>query len=429
MAAVVAVTFCTVLAPASTLAEWSTSSIAARHVAADVAVDAHGDGVVAWTSLTPSAVRAVHLVARLGSGRMIGRTVWSWRNVEAIPASVVVGHGEVTVAWLTYTPRKDAMLWAAYGPLVGRWAPARVIGHWHDAERLAIRYPRLAVAPDGEVLLAWDESSRSIDGPAVAWRAPGHAFGPSRPLISSKKTPLTFRHELGPIPAFDARGRAYVSGICDGIVFSAPPHRHQFERPVTVAPPPAASFTLSLAGAGNGLAAWIRGSCARPGGARGTTGPVLASVRRNGGFGKPLTLTSADARAVGSHAVAAPAGGGTVTWTSFAASSANPIFSVEVDAAGALGPLQSGHELPGDLVPVAVDGGGDEILAAGYSQEERFALGDVVVRPVSGGSDETAPSPYGGALATATPIGRAAALAWTTKLRGGGALELSVWRP
>lgn len=360
---------------------------------------------------------------------MIGRTVWSSRSAKAIPASVVVGRGEATVAWLTYTPRKDATLWAAYGPLVGRWTPARVIGHWHNAERLAIRYPRLALAPDGEVLLAWDESSRPIDGPAVAWRAPGRAFGPSRPLISTEQAPLTVPRELGPIPAFDARGRAYVWGTCDGVVFSAPPHRHQFDRPVTVAPPPVASFTLSLARAGNGLAAWIHGSCTQPGGARDTTGPVLASVLRHGAFGKPLALTSADTRGVGSNAVAALTGGGEVTWTS-PASSTNPMFSVQVDGAGALGPLQSGQELPGGLVSVAVDGGGDEILAAGYSQEERFALGHVVVRPVSGGPDQPAVSPYGGALATATPIGRAAALAWTTKLRGGGsALELSVWRP
>jgi len=429
---IVAVAVASVAGPATALAGWSTSSIPVRHVAADTAVDARGDAAVAWASFvapsTPSALRTVDLVVRLANGRTIRRTVWSSRRAEAIPASVVLGDGEVTVAWLAYTPRKDAAVWAAYGPLVGRWAPARVIGHWRDAELPAIRYPRLAVAPDGEVLLAWDESSSPIDGPAVAWRAPGHGFGVSRPLIGSVKVPLSIPHELGPIPAFDAHGAAYISGPCDGIVFTAPSHRHHFEGPVVVAPPPAAGFTLSLSGAGIGLAAWVHGVCTTTPSGTNMTGPLLASVLRTGAFGKPQALTSTQIQAGRSKAVAFPAGGGTVSWDAYVASSeslAFTTFSVQVDADGALGPLQSGQQIPGGLVPIAIDGGGDEVLAPDAS-----AQGRVVVRPVSGGPNQPAPSPYGGVLATAAPTGRAVALAWSTKLPGGGsALELSVWRP
>lgn len=432
MIVIATVVVASVAGPASALAGWSTSSIPVRHVAADTAVDARGDAAVAWASFvapsTPSALRTVDVAVRLADGRMIRRTVWSSRRDEAIPASVVLGHGEVTVVWLAYTPRRDAAVWVAYGPLVGRWAPARAIGRWHDADLPTTRYPRLAVAPDGEVLLAWDESGSPIDGPAVAWRSPGRGFGVPRPLIGSVKVPLSIPHELGPIPQFDAHGTAYISGPCDGIVFTAQSHRHRFEGPIVVAPPPAAGFTLSLAGAGIGVAAWVRGICTTiPSGAN-MTGPLLAGVLHAGTFGKPQALTSTPVQADRIKAVAVPAGGGTVSWDAYVVSSGSQTFttfSVQLDAGGAPGPLQSGQQILGGLVPVATDGGGDEVL-----EPDASAQGRAVVRPVSGGPSQLAPSPYGGVLATAAPIGRAVALAWSTKLPGGGsALELSVWRP
>jgi hypothetical protein len=82
-----------------------------------------------------------------------------------------IGHGEVTVAWTVASPKSlpngfaDGTVRAAYGPLVGRWAPAHTIGHWTLASHAPRAWtPHLAVAPDGEVLLGWDDYRPPING-------------------------------------------------------------------------------------------------------------------------------------------------------------------------------------------------------------------------------------------------------------------------
>jgi hypothetical protein len=411
-----------------------------------VAVDGSGDAAVAWAT-TPSPPSTstfgttVHVAVRLAHGRVIARTVWSSREADAIRVSVAIGHGEVTVAWVSdarHERLEGATLRAAYGPPVGRWAPARVIGRWHDFAPPANRYPRLAVAPNGAVLLAWDDNSPTINGPAVTWHMPGHRFGAPQLLIHAE-TPLEVPHELGPIPAFDARGSAYVWGSCDGIVLAAPPHSHRFGRPVVVAPAPVLGFTLSLAGAGHGLAGWEHGICTTDQATGDTPGPVFASVLRAGAFGKPLAL-GANAQIGGGNAVALPSGAGTVSGSLVQGEVFGGVFrltqtafSVPIGADGIPGPIEQD---PGALFPVAATGGGDQVLAGATSGGQgvqgplvQGVMGDLTIRPAGGGADQPAPSPYG-LLATATPLGRAVALAWNTSPTGSGpVLALSVWQP
>jgi hypothetical protein len=331
---------------------------------------------------------------------------------------------------------------AAYGPLVGRWAPARVIGNWHDDAPPANRYPKLAVAPDGAVLLAFDDNDPALDGPAVAWRAPGHPFGAPQALLRSANTRLEVPHQLGPIPAFDARGSAYVWGNCDGVVLSTSPPSHRFGSPVAVAPAPVLGFTVSLAGPGQGLAGWVHGVCTTDEAAGDTPGPVLARILRGGTFGPLLALSSADTSAGGVDVVALPDGSGSVGWGltqgQIGAGGLFRLFQTTYTAPiadGVVGPVQ---QVLGGLTPVAATGGGDQVLAGSHpagTQEVQGALvqgaltGGVVMRPAGGGADQPAPSPYG-MLATATPLGRAAALEWNTSPTGGGPiLALAVWRP
>lgn len=416
-----------------------------------MAVDARGDVALAWATRSPaSAMRlygtSVHVAVLLAGGRVVSRTVWSSATARTLRLAVALGHREATLAWVADARGErleGATVRAAYGPLLGRWKAARVMGHWTDFGPPANRYPRLAVSPAGEVLLVWDDNRPAIDAPVAAWRAPGHGFGWPTPLLGSAKVRLEVPHELGPIAAFDAAGNAYVWGSCDGIVVSAPASSHRFRRPVTVAPAPVLSFGVSVSAAGRGLAGWVHGACTTDAAAGDTPGPVFASVLSGGRFGAPLALSGAGTEAPVSSAVTAPAGGGTVSWPALVRepgpggvySTSQLDHSVQIGPNGALGTATA---LIGGLVPVAVDRAGDQVLAAPRRSDEDTVQGPLVdwkipvgaaVLPAGGGPAQPAPSPNG-LLATATPLGRAIALAWSPSPTGAGpTMDLSVWRP
>lgn len=417
---------------------WSTAPGASGTV---VAVDARGDSAVAWTTCGgPHCERTAHstgayVTLRLVGGRLVTRRL----SANGFPLAVVIGRGEVTVVWSS-PPGKGmsgAILRASYGSLLGRWR-AQTMGRWDipPGYSSSVAKAHLAVARGGEVLLAWDDYAPPIDGSAVAWRVPGHGFTAPRRLSRSSLAP----NGLGPVAAFDAGGSAYISGPCSGFVFLAPPHRHRFEPPIDVAPGrvqpswmrhSSLDFNLSLAGAGEGLASWVRGECSS--GAEGSTpGPVFASVLRAGRFGEPLLLASGGA--YNSTAVAVGEGGGTVSWTEPPGGFTLPLgglFSVAIGADGSPGPVA---RITNRLVPFARGGGGDQVLGAsagflpGAGDESVQTQGEVlVVRPVGGGADAPSPSRYGW-LATSTPVGRAIALVWDSA-GNGKTLALSVWRP
>ena len=179
-----------------------------------IAVDGSGDTALAWETLPPppnAFGTSIHVVVRLADGRASSRTLW--KSNDAFPAgvSVVLGHGEITVAWVAETRRErmadaGATVRAAYGTLTGRWSAPRAVGHWHDQQPPAARYPRLAVAPSGEVLLVFDDNSAGIDGPVAAWRAPGHPFRAPRRLLGRRGIHLWVPGELGPIRSLRRSG-------------------------------------------------------------------------------------------------------------------------------------------------------------------------------------------------------------------------------
>ena len=69
------------------------------------AVDSRGDAAVAWAatahdsrSAGPPGRASVRLAVAVG-GRVTTRTVWSSTHAVARDVSVVIGHGEATIAW------------------------------------------------------------------------------------------------------------------------------------------------------------------------------------------------------------------------------------------------------------------------------------------------------------------------------------------
>ena len=113
---------------------------------------------------------------------------------------------------------------AAYGRLIGRWRGTRTIGRAsYEPSYPPIPWDQhLAVAPNGEVLLAfnaWNFWTRAGPrGVGVVWRAPRHPFGAAQALRNAPG---------GAIPEFDARGNAYMYGYCSGLVLIAPGHTHR----------------------------------------------------------------------------------------------------------------------------------------------------------------------------------------------------------
>jgi hypothetical protein len=189
---------------------------------------------------------------------------------------------------------------------------------------------------------------------------------------------------------------------------------------------PVLAFTLSLAGPGQGLAAWVAGECSFDAAAGNTPGPVFASVLSAGTFGKPLELTPASAEAFYGNAVAVP-GGGTLTWATNSPHGSGT-FSLQIGADGLPGATQ---QITGGPIALTADGGGDEVFAwppnIGLPSLPNPA--PVFVRPAGGGADQPAPARYA-QVAVAAPVGRAAALAWNTSPTGSGPImALSVWRP
>jgi len=407
----------------SAFAGWSVprSFGVSRYASSAVAVDARGDAAVVWAThgnpgFGPTFRTSVHVTVRTASGRLSTRTVWSSGDAETEDLSVVLGAGEVTVAWDTRsraeaTKGTTSVIRAAYGPLIGRWRPARAIGRvpfeFVTEVVYAEQQQRLAIAADGEVLLAFHAS----EGAWLAWRTPGHAFGVPQLMRGAPKEA---------IPQFDAHGTAYLSGSCSGLVKIAPAHSYRFDHTVVLTNNEVYGFTLALEGSGRGLAAWMSGECDGH-----MPGPVSASVLRGGKFGKPLALTPAATQADGANAVAAP-GGGTVTWR--AAQVGGPpvlwAFSVQIGANGVPSVTQP---IPLTApIPLGADGGGDVVF--GSITPGSGSNSTPFVRPTRGGADQRAPS--AGLFAVAAPVGRAVAVVWNASPTGAGPImQLSVWRP
>jgi hypothetical protein len=375
-------------------------------------------------------VSSVHVAVRTADGRLVTRTLWSSRINPSMHLSVVLARGQVTVAWGYYNLASTSEIArTAYGPLIGRWSPSRTIGHFYDVAFTAGKapwYPRLAAAPNGEVLAAWNACKSLTScgfnqrGMVLKWRAPGRGFGVSQVVRAAP---------LGAVAQFDSRGTAYLHSNCSGRVLIAPAHSQRFSRTVMLTPGPALAMTLSLDGAGQGLAAWVAGACSNdPEAVGNTTGPVFVSLLRGGTFAKPQALTPRSTQAISDSAVAAPSGG-TVSWYVNAANGVPEPFSSQIGANGLPGATQQGANA---VIAFTADGRGDAVLEGGRAANTYgpgapapgpFA-NTLFVRPVGGGPDQPAPSPFG--EAAAAPLGRAVALTW---YHGPATLELSVWRP
>jgi hypothetical protein len=396
------------------------------YTAPAVALDSRGDAAVAYETVGPfpqcapgatstacMPVTSVLVSVRV-NGRVTTRLLWRGRTQPSADLAVAIGAGEVTVAWgQAVANHVGEVLRVAHGPLSGAWAPERAIAAFPGLEPF-VRGPQLAAAPDGEVLMTWNAcATLSCNGPGVyaAWRRPGHDFGAARLVAGSS---------LGAGPRFDAGGTAYLTSPCSGRLLVAAPPGHDFARSLIVAHGATSSFSLSLAGAGRGLASWVQGACSYDEAVPNTPGGVGERVLSGGSFAPAVALTAEEAPGTYAASAAVPAGGGTVSWFTapknqlgFAA------FTAQIGPTGAAGAVQ---QLPDMISAVASDGAGDLLFARPPGSGPIASA--VFVRPAGGGADE--PAPYVRGWTATAAFGRGAALLWydgpATPLR------LSVWR-
>jgi hypothetical protein len=362
-------------------------------------------------------VVAVRVSVRRADGSFETRTLARRRDLVARGLTVAVDRrGEVTVAWIDALPRGHRTVRAAYRTPDGHWSAVQAIGF---SSAFSYAVPRLAVAPDGRVLVSYVAGVRAAPGIGVAWRQPGHRFGALRGV-----------GRLGlfdPVPAFDPVGRAYVSGIaqCDdesrsrGVVRLTTPAGRRFGPPITVTPAPATELRLRVTGAGRAVAVWVGAGCS-------TTellaGPIEAASLTGSTVGQRQTVYTPAGR--GLVLSGAFGGGAETSWTAFPSNApGGAIFAARLTN-GTFGPAAAP---PSAWVAVESNAAADQVVF--QRRPENYGPPDAVgARPAGSDVVDPAPLPAGGwAVAAGSGYGAARALAvasFTT-----GALRVASWSP
>jgi hypothetical protein len=410
---------CAAWTPAQTVPGVRTATL----YATAVAVGGPGQVAVAWvddggaSNGVRHAIVAVRVAVRRSDGGFATRTLTRRRDLAVQGLTAVMdARGELAMAWIDALPRGHRTVRAALRTATGRWSAVQPIG-FSSAFFYAV--PRLAVAPNGRVLLSYVAGVRGAPGVGVAWRQPGRRFG--------------VLHGVGrlrifdPVPAFDGAGRAFLSGIaqCDdesashGVVRTTVPGGSRFGPPLTVAPAPATELRLRISGAATAVASWVGAGCsttellAGPIYARTITGTDVAGTQQvDGRAGRGLVLSGA------------AAGGAEASWTAFPASApAGAVFAARMPGGGAFGPAA----VPVDgWTALTSDPTGDQLVEMRRPENNgppdavgARPAGSLVVQqaPLAG------PAPF---VAAASGYGRRSLAAAST---ADGALRVSTWAP
>jgi hypothetical protein len=326
-----------------------------------------GDAAVAFR-LPETSLSAPVFAALRPAGGVFGRAVrLTPRHV--VGADVAAGPGGVALA--TWTEAGGAVR-AAFREAGGRWGPAQTLAQ-HG------RSARAALDARGAGLVVWTHPGGAMRSAA---RPPGGPFEPARDLP-----------DPGEVQALkmDAEGDALVLSLLDGsseALVQSSYRRAGGEfaaaRPIAVVGSTYATPALAMNAAGDALAVYPA-----------TDGRLAASRRPAGGeFGPEETVLAApkSSGALTSTRVADAALGGdgsaAVTWTTTFEDDDNNVYAVRTFVAVAPGGGSFGRprrlttpSRPGYDAQVAIDGGGDAVVAWG---DPRFAVHAIYRR--AGGS-------------------------------------------
>jgi hypothetical protein len=412
----------------SASAEWTPAQVVPRSGGGAtgfpaLAVGGSGRVAVGWVDDGGGAsgirhpVGAVRVAVRRADGRFETHTLARRRDLAAHgPAVAVDRRGEVTVAWIDAVAGGRRTVRAAYRTAKGHWSAPQVIGF---SSSFFYAVPRLAVAPEGRVLLSFVAHVRRAPGVGVAWRRPGHRFGALHGVGRLRI--------FDPVPAFDSAGRAYVSGIaqCDdesashGVVRMTAPGGHRFGPPITVAPAPATELRLRVIASGRAVAVWAGAGCS-------TTellaGPIEAAALIGSTVVNRQTVYAAPGRGV--VLSGASAGGAEASWTAFPPNAPGGAILGARMAQGAFG---NAVGPTGGWVAVESDVAGDQVVL--QRRPEDFGPPDGAgARPAGSELVEPGPLPAGGWVVGAGS-GQGAARALAVASFTAGALRVASWEP
>ena len=432
------------------LATWTTPRTLNSLGRPALATDGRGDVALAWVGGVRRCSHSrcvyegpVQVAFGRSTGPLVTRTVWRHANAGAYGVTVVLdARGELTVAWVDAHPNIDGQrtVRAAFRTPAGRWSAVQAVGHSSRLNPLLpVDYvdPRLAVAPDREVLLTWN-AGEVFTPPgrlAQAWRRPGHRFGPTAEYR------LNGAGMGDQTPVFDSGGAAHVYGVVSNtrpqgpsrsntVMLNTAAHGHRFGAPVIIAPSGGA-LVVSFSAAGQAIAAWLNNH------GSGEPGFPYARVMLHGTLGAPVALPSDRTQAV--TAVAANGGGGSVGWVPEPVSATpDSVMVATADASGRFSPPSVQADR---LAPAARDGAGDillrepDVFSGSYSLAGAPFASPFAVQPATGGALQPSPMPRtqspfaqsspGTVFATTEPVGRGAAVAWPL----GNILAIATWRP
>lgn len=418
-----------VVAPAATArADWTAPQVvpgarAGTLGASALAAGGRGRAAFAWVDDGGAgnglrhATATLRVAVRGANGPLSTHTLVRRRDLAIGGMTAAMdARGELTVAWIDALPRGHRVVRAASRTRVGRWSAVQRVGL---SSAFAYAVPRLAVAPDGRVVLSYVAGVRAAPGVAVAWRRPGHRFGAPDGVGRLRI--------FDPVPAFDPAGRTYLSGITDcdnesasrGVVRVTAPGGRRFGPVVTVAAAPATELRLQVTGSGRASAAWVGAGCS-------TTellaGAIRVATLRGGAVaGGGVAYASAGRALVLSGA---PAGAAELSFTAFPATAlGGAVLAARLDAVGAIGPAAP----PADgWTALAADRAGDQVVAQRRPEGSGppLALG-----AREAGGDAVVPAPLAGpawfAYAGSTTGGRALAAASAVA----GTMRIATWTP
>ncbi len=384
-----------------------------------VAVNARGDVGVAWLQ-EQRRFATVRAAVKRGGAPLRVRTLLHERDSAVAGLTAALDRrGELTVVWVERGSTRGLLhghitVRAAFRTPSGRWSSVRSVTR---ISPFFYAQPRLAVAPDGTVVLAVNAGNRTAKGMAAAWRRPGRPFGTIRPAGAQLQEPSL---------AFDASGRAHLAGTarCDdeqrstGVLRTATLRTRRFGADRVVARPPANHVRLVLTGRGAGVATWLRTGCSTT---EDLTGPVRAALVRNGRAQAPSIVE--DVLGTEPFLATGPGGSADAAWTAYAPDApGGAVHTARIAPDGSI----ATPGVPADgWVARAGDAAGDELVAA---QRPANHGPPTALGARRAGVSEVVPAPTavdGWPVFAAAPTGRALAVAVPAR----AFVRVAVWRP
>ncbi len=302
-------------------------------VAPRLAVDAAGDAVAVWTTLSFVGWTVEGTIRPAGGAWEKAADIITPVVGTASPDVAVDASGNAVAVWAA-TTGTAWVVQASYHPAGGSWAVAANLSQPDRTESIT---PQVAIEPTGEADVVWSGSSGGTPAIEQSVRSPSGAWAAPRVLSPAGAA------GVAPLIAVGDRGDAAVvwtssgkAGLAVTAVFR--PEGGDWGAPVNISGRSSGPLSPSVAvdARGNVLAAWTRATGARS---------LVQGASRSASSGrwtKAANLSAAGADALTPDVALTPRGDGALVWSRFSAAG----FVVQAVGYDANGPDLTGVTAP-----------------------------------------------------------------------------------